>query len=175
LKKKKKIKLNLDLVVLDTASRLKPVSSNISIRRSFMKMTVALWIDYRKAVIVFVRNRDAEIKLIYSNVEKQYRQSSASVPTGFLRERELTGYLNNFYDEVISSLWNSGAIFIMGPGEAKSELKKHLDINSLNGRIVEVETVDRMTDRQIVAKALEYSLKQSSVVGSRYNPMEVRT
>ncbi len=130
-------------------------------------MTVGLWIDYRKAVIVFVRGRDAEIKLIYSNVEKQYRQSSASVPTDFLHERELTGYLNNFYDEVISSLWNSGAILIMGPGEAKSELKKHFEINSLNGRIVDVETVDRMTDRQIVAKALEYSLKQSSVVGSR--------
>jgi hypothetical protein len=49
----------------------------------------------------------------------------------------------------------------MGPGEAKGELKKRIEINNLNGRIVDVETVDKMTDPQIVAKAREHSLKQS--------------
>jgi hypothetical protein len=117
-----------------------------------MKTTVGLWIDQRKAVIVFVTGRAEEINFINSNIPAEGKQ-----------QRELTEYLNIYYDDVISSLWNSGAILIMGPGEAKDELKKRLEINNLNGRIVEVETVDdKMTDSQIVAKAREHSLKHDS-------------
>ena len=132
-----------------------------------MKTTVGLWIDHRKAVIVFVTGRDVEIKLINSNVEKQHGQSGVSLPADNARQRELTEHLNSFYNEVISSLWNSGAILIMGPGEAKGELKKRIEINNLKGRIIDVETVDKMTDPQIVAKARKHSLKQSSVAGLR--------
>jgi stalled ribosome rescue protein Dom34 len=132
-----------------------------------MKTTVGLWIDHRKAVIVFVTGRDIEIKLINSNVEKQHGQSGVSLPADNARQRELTEHLNSFYNEVISSLWNSGAILIMGPGEAKGELKKRIEINNLKGRIIDVETVDKMTDPQIVAKARAHSLKQSSIAGLR--------
>src|SRR5262245_20578446 len=132
----------------------------------FMKTTVGLWIDHRQAVIVFVTGKDEEIRLINSNIEKQHRQSGASVPADDLRQRALTEHLNRYYDEVISSLWNSGAILIMGPGEAKGELKKRLENNNLKGRILDVETADNMTDFQIVAKAREHSLKQSSIEGS---------
>jgi stalled ribosome rescue protein Dom34 len=135
--------------------------------QKFMKTTVGLWIDRRKAVIVFVTGRDEEIKLIYSNVEKRHSQSGVSAPADDIQQRELTEYLNSYYDEVISSLWNSGAILIMGPGEAKGELKKRLEIDNPNGRIVDVETTDKMTDCQIVAKAREHSLKQGSAAGSR--------
>ena len=41
---------------------------------------------------------------------------------------------------------------IFGPGEAKGGLKKRLESKVLSGRIVGVETVDKMTDRQIAAK-----------------------
>jgi hypothetical protein len=141
---------------LFTSRRLKEV------RPIFMKTTVGLWIDYQMAVIVFVTGGDVEIKLIYSNVKKKYKLSSASVLANILEQRELTGYLSSYYDEVISSLWNSGAILIMGPGEAKDELKTRLEINNRKGRIVDVETVDKMTDCQIVTKAREHSLKQIS-------------
>jgi hypothetical protein len=132
-----------------------------------MRTTVGLWIDHRKAVIVFVTGRDVEIKLINSNVDKRHGQSGVSIPADDIQQRALTGRLNSYYDEVISSLWNSGAILIMGPGEAKGELKKRIEINNLKGRILDVETVDKMTDSQIVAKAQEHSLKQSSVAGLR--------
>ena len=45
---------------------------------------------------------------------------------------------------------------IFGPGEAKGELKKRLKKSKLDGRIARVETVDKMTDRQIAAKVREY-------------------
>jgi hypothetical protein len=45
---------------------------------------------------------------------------------------------------------------IFGPGEAKGELKKRLERNKLGERIVGIETIDRMTDRQIAAKVRQY-------------------
>ena len=40
-------------------------------KEKFMKKTVGLWIDHRKAVIVFVEGKEEEIKLICSKEEKQ--------------------------------------------------------------------------------------------------------
>jgi stalled ribosome rescue protein Dom34 len=133
-----------------------------------MKTTVGLWIDHKKAVIVFVTGRDEEIKIIDSNVLKEHKRSSDSFPSEDAQQRKMTGRLNEYYDKVISSLWNSGAILLMGPGEAKLELKKRIERKNLNCRAIDVETVVKLTDRQIVAKAREHSRKQSSerTVGS---------
>jgi hypothetical protein len=48
------------------------------------------------------------------------------------------------------------SILIFGPGEAKGELRKRLERNNLGGRIVAIETVDKMTDRQIAAKVRQH-------------------
>jgi hypothetical protein len=53
------------------------------------------------------------------------------------------------------------AILIFGPGEAKGELRKRLERNNLGGRIVGMETVDKMTDRQIAAKVRRYFQESS--------------
>jgi stalled ribosome rescue protein Dom34 len=120
-----------------------------------MKTSVGLWIDHRKAVIVFATNNEEEIKLIHSEFEKPQQS-----PTDDVRQRELTEHLNQYYDEVISSLRKAEALLIMGPGEAKGELKKRLEKNNHNGCEVEVETADKMTDRQIVAKVRAHFSKQ---------------
>jgi hypothetical protein len=127
-----------------------------------MKKEVGLWIDHRKAVIVVITDKGEEIKLIVSKVEKQLRRSGGSplkgpheasqVPADDSRERAFTGHLNIYYDAVIASIRDAEAILILGPGEAKVELKKRLESEELGGRIVGIETVDKMTDRQIVAK-----------------------
>ncbi len=69
-----------------------------------------------------------------------------------MRDRRFTNRLNKYYDEVIASIREADSILIFGPGEAKGELKKRLESEELGGRIVGIETVDRMTDRQIAAK-----------------------
>ena len=127
-----------------------------------MKKEVGLWMDHRKAVIVVVSDKGEEIKLIVSKVEKQRRRSGGSplkgpyealqVPADDSHEREFTGHLNIYYDAVIGCIRDAEAILIFGPGEAKGELKKRMEREELGGRIVGIETVDRMTDRQIAAK-----------------------
>jgi hypothetical protein len=74
------------------------------------------------------------------------------VPADDSRQKTFTGHLNIYYDAVIACLRDAEAILIFGPGEAKGELKKRLEGLNLGGRIVGVETVDKMTDRQIAAK-----------------------
>jgi hypothetical protein len=49
-------------------------------------------------------------------------------------------------------------IQIFGPGEAKLELEKRLKHEELSGCIVTIETIDKMTDRQIEAKVWQHFL-----------------
>ena len=81
---------------------------------------------------------------------------SQRVPADDSREREFTGHLQAYYDEVIAAIGDAESILIFGPSEAKGELRKRLERNKLGGRIVAVETVDKMTDRQIAAKVREH-------------------
>lgn len=133
-----------------------------------MKKAVGIWIDHRKAVVVVVTDKGEEVKQINSGVETQLRRSDASgsktqyeplqVPADDLREKALKGHLKLYYDEVISCIHDADSILIFGPGEAKTELKTHLERHKLTGRIAGIETVDRMTDRQIMAKVRQYFL-----------------
>jgi hypothetical protein len=131
-----------------------------------MGTKVGLWIDHRKALIVVVTDKGEEIRLIISKVEKQPGRSAGlrsttpyeaqQVPADDSRERKFTGHLNIYYNAVIACIRGAESILILGPGEAKGELKKRLVRNKLGGRIVGIETIDRMTDRQIAAKVRRY-------------------
>jgi len=66
------------------------------------------------------------------------------------------GHLNIYYDAVISCIRDAEAIMIFGPGEAKGELKKRIKRNKLSGCIVGLETVNKMTHRQIAARVRQY-------------------
>jgi hypothetical protein len=134
-----------------------------------VKTKVGLWIDHRKAIVVAVTDKGEETALIISAVEKQLRRSGDSplkgtyeplqVPASDSRQKALTGQLNIYYDAVIASIRDAEAILIFGPGDAKGELKKRLKKNNLAGRIAGIETVDRMTDRQIAARVRKYFQK----------------
>jgi hypothetical protein len=131
-----------------------------------MGTKVGLWIDHKKALIVAVTDKGEEIRLIISKVEKQPGRSGGmrsttpyeaqQVPADDSRERKFTGHLNIYYNAVIASIRDAESILILGPGEAKGELKKRLLRNKLGGRIVGIETIDKMTDRQIAAKVRRY-------------------
>ena len=131
-----------------------------------MKTVVGLWIDHRKAVIAAVSDKGEESKVIESNVEKHSGRvdgvrsmtpyESQKVPADDIREREFTSHLHVYYNEVIAAIRDAESILIFGPGEAKGELRSRLEKDNLGGRIVAVETTDKMTDRQISAKVRDY-------------------
>lgn len=134
-----------------------------------MRTKVGLWIDHRKAIIVAITDEGEEIDLIISKAEKQLRRSgdsplkgsyeSQQVPADSSRQRSFTGLLNLYYDAVIACIRDAESILIFGPGDAKGELKTRLERNNISGRIEDIETVDKMTDRQIAAKVRQHFLK----------------
>ena len=50
-------------------------------------------------------------------------------------------------------------ILILGPGEAKGELKKRLAKGQKGARLVALETADKMTEPQVVARVRQYFLQ----------------
>jgi stalled ribosome rescue protein Dom34 len=132
-----------------------------------MKTAVGLWIDHRQAVIVSVAGNAENIQRISSNVERHHRQSGTSAPADDARQRELTEHLNSYYEEVVSRIRDAESILIFGPGEAKGELKARLENDKLGGRVVGIETSDKMTDPQIVAKVRGHYLDQGPATGPR--------
>ena len=131
-----------------------------------MKMTAGLWIDHRKAVIVTISAEGEKTMEIRSNVEKQPGRfegvrstepyEAQLVKADDSRERDFMGHLDHYYADVIAAIREAESILIFGPGEAKGELKNHLDQARLGGSIIALETIDKMTDHQIVAKVREY-------------------
>jgi hypothetical protein len=130
-----------------------------------MKRDVGLWIDHRKAVIVIVAAEEETITVIRSTVDRHDRPSGSSRgsrsktrygPQDVLAqdkgERRFAAHLSGYYDKVISCIRDAHSILIFGPGEAKAELTKRLQREERRGRIVAMETVDKMTDRQTAAK-----------------------
>ena len=131
-----------------------------------MNTQVGLWIDHRQATIVALTEKGEETSEILSEVEKQLRRSGDSplkgsyealqVPADDSRQRTRTAELNTYYDEVIAHIRDADSILIMGPGVAKHELQKRLKENRLAPKVVGVETVDNLTESQIVAKVRQH-------------------
>ena len=127
-----------------------------------MKKEIGLWLDHRDAIIVILTDGGEEIKHITSSSGKHMRYSGSShskTPQGLKevtsedqRDRKFGNQLNKYYDEIIAVIRDAESIQIFGPGEAKSELKKRLEHEGMEGHILAIESVDKMTDRQISAK-----------------------
>lgn len=121
-----------------------------------------VWIDHRKAVIVGLTPDGELTTLVLSKVEKHLQRGGDSrmkgpyealqVPADDSRQRALTGELNIYYDAVIAVMRNYANLLLFGPGEAKDELNARLTKLKLGARVIAVDTEDKMTDRQIIAK-----------------------
>jgi stalled ribosome rescue protein Dom34 len=123
-----------------------------------MEKVVGLWIDHREATIVTLTGEGEKVERISSGMEKHVRYSGGAEQASGedTRDRRFTNHLNQFFQEVITRIRDAESILIFGPGEAKGELAKRLESENLTGRIVGVETVDKMTDRQIAARVREH-------------------
>jgi peptide subunit release factor 1 (eRF1) len=136
-----------------------------------MAMKAGVWIDHKQAILVLITDTGKEIKKIKSGVGMPARTAAGSrpknkfTPQGFgsadRHDRKLTSHLTEYYDEVIARLRGAEAILILGPGEAKGEFIKRVNSKKLGG-VVEVETTDKMTDRQIADKVSQHFAKTSA-------------
>ena len=134
-----------------------------------MATKAGVWIDHRQAIVVLVTDAGQEIKKIAFDIGQpvQSRGGSRSknkyTPNDFVAEDKLERKVENdrkgYYDDVIASIRGADSLLILGPGEAKGELSKHIQAKKVRGLTLELETTDKMTDRQIAAKVGQHFTK----------------
>jgi stalled ribosome rescue protein Dom34 len=119
-----------------------------------MKKVVGLWIDHTKAVVFVLADEGTGITRITSKSNARVRSSGGVQKENVADDGDnrSQGRLNNYYDEVFSLIRDAESILIFGPGEAKREIQKRLESVELHGHIVGIETVETMTDNQIITK-----------------------
>jgi hypothetical protein len=140
-----------------------------------MKTYIGVWLDHHKAVIVSIGRAESELEenptsitRIESGVMRRVRPSGGSrtrktpygpqeaVAEGKI-ERRYNQQLHRYYRMIIEAVRYGDKFIILGPGEAKIELKQEVEADkSLAVRLVGTETADKMTDRRIAAMVRKY-------------------
>jgi hypothetical protein len=140
-----------------------------------MKICIGVWLDHHKAVIVSIGRAESEqeenpisITRIESGVMRRVRPSGGSrsrktpygpqeaVAEGKI-EKRYHQELRRYYRQIVEAVRYGDKFIILGPGEAKIELKKEAEADkSVAEKLVGIETADKMTDRQIAAKVRKY-------------------
>jgi len=132
-----------------------------------MSDKVGLWIDHQEAIIVFIKKYIITKKTIKSNVEPDVGLSenyhspkpygTQDVISETRRDAKYKLHLDIYYQRVVDNIRKIEDIFIFGPGEAKIELKKHLERSKdLGMQVRGIEPADKMTERQVVAKVKDF-------------------
>ena len=122
-----------------------------------MKRIAGVWIDQEKAVVVDVHGDDLVTRTIRSGVRPRPHWAGAQDGGGEKKyEERHTHELNRFLDDVIAKLDPLTSLYLFGPGEAKLALKRRLaHIPRFAHVASRVESSDKLTDAQIVAKVRE--------------------
>ena len=143
-----------------------------------MERKVGLWINNHKAVIVSIANKKVYIREIISNIENQDRLSNniqVEIPIDTqgtseenYQDPQFEILHDRYYAVVISLINDAESIWIFGPNQAKVELENRLRFAGYGARVVGIETVAEMTNRQLALKVQQRFLKkQDSFGGSK--------
>jgi len=134
-----------------------------------MDRNVGVWIDHKQAYLIWYK--EGRVEVIPSEIEPPEHFSGGTQLGGKLNQKgdmELHHNdryrlkLTKFYKQVIASLQDVNSIFIMGPGEAKIEFEKVLKRHkAMQKRLLKVETADKMTKNQMIARVKEFYKSQS--------------
>ena len=132
-----------------------------------IKKQTGIWIDTKKAVIVFLEGSTHTIKTIHSNIESRERIAGETkwftrFGNQFLnfekrkknrRANEISDYLKKLVNEINVS----DELVLFGPAAMKSELEKAIWKDTTHTPVIRaVETADSMTENQIVAWVKHY-------------------
>lgn len=120
-----------------------------------MNKRVGLWLDDNKAVVISLFETCEERRVFQSGMAYQVRFSDATPGNGMpedVRDRQYWKRFDEYYDRLLEHIQDAYAIQIFGPGDAKFELRKRLELAGLMDCVVSLTNAGRLTDFQIVAR-----------------------
>jgi hypothetical protein len=123
-----------------------------------MRLKVGIWIDHKRAVIVSASDEHVSTESLESGVAAHPHYSGQEGGGGEKQYEERHGQrLDQYYDEVIARMGKPEALLILGPGEAKLELKERLARSKrLSDCPVDIETASKLTEPEVAAKVREH-------------------
>lgn len=123
-----------------------------------MTQDIGIWIDHKTAVIVFIADDQVTTATLKSDLPGHPHFGGSQEGGGEKKYEERHDQeLDRFYDEVIGRLGTPRSLLLFGPGEARQQLKERLGHSkALSGIAVAVESADKLTEPQIVARVKEH-------------------
>ena len=136
-----------------------------------MATKAGVWIDHKQAVVVLMTDEGQEIKKVKSGAQRPAAQPAGSTrskhkytPNDFVAEdrleRKADSRLKSFYDEVFKCLQGCQGASDPRPRRSQGGVQESRSRpRRVRGLTVEVETNDKLTDRQLAAKVKEHFAK----------------
>jgi len=111
-----------------------------------------VWLDSREARIFHITETEAE------KITVRDRKPDKHLHAGGSKGREHAHADQDYLHRVVEALSGAQEWLIVGPGEAKHELVRHIERHDpgLRSRIKGVETADHPSDGQVCALARKY-------------------
>jgi stalled ribosome rescue protein Dom34 len=130
---------------------------------------VCVWIDHSRAVIAAVDDGGEEsLETIPSHARRHAKPQGASGTKESWgpqtsnhersHERRYENHLAHFYRDVIRHLGHPDQLVVMGPAQAKQELKAEIEESLLRDVHVVLETAGEMTDPQVLARLRSFEI-----------------
>ncbi len=112
-----------------------------------------LWIDHHDARVIRFNHDAVEEERIHPAHPPRHLHVKAGSAAGTHIEEE-----PSFYRDVTAALAGAQEILLTGPSSAKAELLKHIEKHApaLMDHIVGVETLNHITDRQLLAEGRRF-------------------
>jgi hypothetical protein len=140
-----------------------------------MKKEIGIWLNSDKAVLISLKDgQNEQLVTLESNIETRTRIPGERKPFSRLGNilAETSGRLTNrrkqqmhqYFNQIIHSLdQEAGEIYLFGPSTAKIELEKELKKNpTFAHKPVSIESADKMTERQMVARVKSHFVKSNT-------------
>ncbi|MDP4284047.1 MAG: hypothetical protein Q8891_06460 [Bacteroidota bacterium] len=132
-----------------------------------MKKQTGIWIDTKKAVIVFLDKSDHMLKTIESNIESRERiPGETKLLTRFgnqflnfekKKENHRANEIREYLKKVTNELNDTDELVLIGPASMKKELEKIILKDTTKSLVIKgVEPAESMTENQIVAWVKTY-------------------
>ena len=112
-----------------------------------------LWIDHHQARVIFFNPDAAEEHTLHPPHPPRHLHAKAGSPSGTHLAGEPA-----YYQAVAEALAPAHAVLLAGPAAAKLELMEHLRQHApqLAARVSRLETMDAVSDAELVAAARRY-------------------
>jgi peptide subunit release factor 1 (eRF1) len=116
---------------------------------------VVIWIDHREAILIALRGEQV------TGEEELFSDAGPRTHGGGWAQHRIESHrhevLKHYYEEVIQHLGSVDDILILGPGQAKHELRQTVEHHKgLRGKVMAVRGTSRLSEAEMIAEAEKY-------------------